>query len=71
MFMAMAEYVIVHVNCSGDTTESCVTGNTTEERYQLRICCLSYNFIFALLRLRHSVVRRNSSFVYVLLALRP
>jgi len=67
MFMAD---VTVHVYCTGDMTESCVTSNTTGERYQLRIYCLLYNFVFALMRLRDSVVHRNGLFVYVLLALR-
>jgi len=49
---------------------NCVT-STTEERYQLRIYRFSYNFIFDLTRLRESVVRRNSLFVYVLLPLWP
>jgi len=52
--MAVTEYVIVHVYCTGDMKESCVTSNTTEERFQLRIYCFSYNFIFVLRRLRES-----------------
>ena len=35
MFMPMTDYVIVHGYCTGDMKESCVAGNTTEERFQL------------------------------------